>query len=375
MSDSKKGLSITHNLVILGAGYSGLAATKRLAHRLRGADVALTLINATDRFTERVRLYQLAAGQALPDRPLRDVLAGCDVALVVARGIAIDLRTRTVRLDDTPHELRYDTLVNAVGSTADVEGTPGVRDHAFTVADTGQATLLSSHLAGRTTTAGRLAVVGGGLSGIETATELAEAHPDLRVELVTAGPLGGWLSGHARRYLHQVFERRSIGVHEGVRVGAVDAGALLLDNGRDLSADTVVWTAGFRAASLARRAGLAVDERGRMAVDDMSRSTSHPEVYGIGDAAAAPVPGGGHSRMSCQTGLPMGCSPPTRSPERSPEVAPGRSGSASSGRTSAWAATMASPSSPGPTTARSTSSSPAEPPPASRRPSPAAPPI
>lgn len=61
----------------------------------------------------------------------------------------------------------------------------------------------------------------------------------------------------------------------------------------------VVWAAGFRVPALAADAGLAVDDAGRMIVDDRLRSVSHPTVYGIGDAAA-------RIRMSCQTSLPMG---------------------------------------------------------------------
>ena len=83
------------------------------------------------------------------------------------------------------------------------------------------------------------------------------------------------------------------------------AAGLRLDDGRDLDAEVVVWTAGFRVSALADRAGLAVHGRGRMIVDETCRSVSHPQVYGIGDAAAAPALGG-ETRMSCQTGLPMG---------------------------------------------------------------------
>ncbi|MFI9597874.1 serine hydrolase domain-containing protein [Nonomuraea sp. NPDC052265] len=101
---------------------------------------------------------------------------------------------------------------------------------------------------------------------------------------------------------------------------------------------------------------LNADGHGRMLVDAMLRSTSHPEMFGSGDAAAAQAVGG-QARMSCQTGLPDGparraCTRATRWPTCWPGAGRDRPGSATSGRTSAWAGTTASPSSPGPTTAR-----------------------
>lgn len=90
---------MTHRLLVLGAGYAGLGAARRAARRLRRTDVEVTLINATDRFVERIRLHQRAAGQALRDRSLRTMLDGADVKLVVARVTAIDVDARIVRPD------------------------------------------------------------------------------------------------------------------------------------------------------------------------------------------------------------------------------------------------------------------------------------
>ena len=63
-----------------------------------------------------------------------------------------------------------------------------------------------------------------------------------------------------------------------------------------------MWTTGFAVPPLAREAGLAVDERGRMLVDATLRSTSHPEVYAVGDAAAARDERGEELRMGCGPG-------------------------------------------------------------------------
>jgi NADH dehydrogenase FAD-containing subunit len=300
---------MTHHIVVLGAGYAGLGAAKRLEHLLHSTgaaeDADVSLVNSTDRFVERVRLHQLATGQHLTDLPLPDLLAGSDVELVVARAIAVDVERRCVRLDAAPHALAYDTLVCAWGSGADVDSVPGVRAHAYTLAEAGQAERLQAHVRALPPEA-VVAVVGGGLTGIEAATELAEVYPRLRIALVTGERVGGWLSEPAQRHLLRACTRLGVEVCEGAQVSEVDAEGLRFSDGSFRASAACVWAAGFRVPALARAAGLAVDGRDRMLVDDTLRSLSHPDVYGIGDVAAAPTPGGAETRMSCQTSMPMG---------------------------------------------------------------------
>ncbi|MBB5955491.1 NADH dehydrogenase FAD-containing subunit [Saccharothrix tamanrassetensis] len=282
-------------IVVIGAGYAGLAAAKLAA---KWTDAEVTLVNARDRFVERVRLHQLAAGQVLRDLPLADLLRGTGVDLVVDRVTAIDPQTRKITLTDGT--LGYDRLVYAVGSHADLDSVPGVREHAHTVATREDAERLRTDLAQART----VAVVGGGLTGVEAAAELAESHPELTVVLVTGGVPGAALSEKARRYLHRTFARLGVEVRENAHVTSVDAEGLRLADGGRVPADTVVWTAGFRVPELAREAGFAVDHNGRVVVDQTLTSVSHPEVLAIGDAAAIRRPDGLELRMACATGLP-----------------------------------------------------------------------
>ncbi|MEV0280282.1 FAD-dependent oxidoreductase [Streptomyces sp. NPDC050610] len=294
---------MTHHIVVLGAGYAGLSAAKGAARRLRRTDVRITLVNAVGQFVERVRLHQLAAGRPLKDLPLGRLLAGTGIELVVARAVAVDAAARTVRLDSAPRAVAYDTLVYALGSAADTAAVPGVDAHASAVATYQDAVRLRERTADAQ---GSLAVAGAGLTGIETATELAETHPGLKVRLVTGGELGAGLSERGRRYLRGSLDRHGIELREHTRVSEVTAHGLVLADGGEIPADTVLWTAGFRVPDLAREAGFAVDARGLLTVDPTLRSTSHPEVFAAGDAVAAYGPDGAPSRMSCQTGLPMG---------------------------------------------------------------------
>ncbi|MGV9881012.1 NAD(P)/FAD-dependent oxidoreductase [Streptomyces sp. NPDC003006] len=297
---------MNHRLVVVGAGYAGLLAAKRLARQLRRSDVTITLVNASDRFIERVRLHQLAAGQRWAAPSLRQQLSGTSVQLVVGRVTSIDPTGRTVCVDVAPKAIGYDTLVYAVGSQARLDDVPGAAEHAYAVAGPEQATRLR-HRVAQMASGGTVAVVGAGLTGLETASELAESHPGLRVQLLTgADDVGSWLAPRARTHLRRALERLGVTVHPQTSVTAVREDGLDTRDGVPFTADAVVWTTGFRAPELARAAGFATDDSGRMLVDATLRSVSHPEVYAIGDAAAGVSVSGAPSRMSCQTALPMG---------------------------------------------------------------------
>jgi NADH:ubiquinone reductase (H+-translocating) len=288
---------MTTRIVVLGAGYSGQPAA-RLAARAKG--VSVTLVNERDRFVERVRLHQLAAGEDLRERPLSELLAGTGVQLVVDRVTAIDPDAKSVVLanGDT---LPYDTLIYALGSRMGGQAVPGVAEHARTVATHEEAVRLRALIAD----GGVVTVVGGGLTGIEAATELAEQYPALKVRLVTDGLLGAALSRKGRQHLHRTFDRLGIELREEAPVSEVRADGVVLADGEHVGSDLVVWTIGFTVPRLAAETGFAVDEHGRLLVDDTGRSTSHPDVYGCGDAVAMHMPGGQELRMACATAMPV----------------------------------------------------------------------
>jgi NADH:ubiquinone reductase (H+-translocating) len=285
----------TPHIVVLGAGYTGLVAAKLLARRTGGP---VTLVNNRDRFVERMRNHQLATGQRLRELPLRDLLRGSGVRLLVDQVTRIDPEQRQVELASGAEPVGYDLLVYALGSRADLDAVPGAAEHATSVADAERAARLPE----RMRTASTVAVVGGGLTGIEAATELAETYPDRTVRLLTGGTLGPALSERGQDHLYRTFDRLDIRLHEHTQVAKVAADGLLLENGEHVGADVVVWTTGFRVPQLAREAGLAVSGNGRVLVDGTMRSVSHPDVYAVGDAAAAHNPDGRELRMGCGPG-------------------------------------------------------------------------
>lgn len=291
-----------HRIIVLGAGYAGAIAAGRLAKRLRREDVAITLVNAEPDFVERVRMHQLATGQVLKPRPFSAMFAGSGVELRIAEVTAVDVERRTVTVGG--EELGYDTLVYALGSGWNAQGVPGTVEHAHELASRPGALRLRDRLAGLD--AGQpVVVVGGGLTGLEAATEIAEARPDLNVALAARGELGDWLSDKGRAHLRKVAARLGVTVHEHTAVARVEADAVVTADGRTIPAAVTVWTAGFAVHPIAQASGLQVTDTGRIVVDGTMRSVSHPEVYAVGDAAFAMGAGDKPLRMSCASGTPM----------------------------------------------------------------------
>lgn len=294
-----------HRIIVLGAGYAGAFGAGYLARHLHTDDFEITVVNAEPDFVERLRNHQVAAGQTLKHRPLAKMFAGSGIRLRVARVTAVDPDNRTVTVtDDRGLELlEYDTLLYTLGSTAADHGVPGVNEHAFHVATRPAALRLRSHLEALHGD-GTILVVGGNLTAIEAATELAESHPDLKVVLATRGELGGWLGPKARAHLMRAFDRFGIEVHERTTIARVDANGAFSAEDAFFGADATVWTAGFAVHPIAAASGLAVQANGQITVDEHMRSVSHPAVYAAGDAVFTLGANGRPLPMSCASAGP-----------------------------------------------------------------------
>ncbi|MGF6889635.1 NADH dehydrogenase [Nocardia sp. GAS34] len=289
-----------HEIVVLGAGYTGMLATVRLAHRTRRRNVRITLVNPSARFAERLRMHQIAAGQELAHRDIPGLLEGTGVEFRRAAAIAIDPDARAVTLDDGD-TLRYDTLVYAIGSRTDTTRVPGA-DQAWTIDDPRVARRLSVRLTEIAAARGTVTVVGGGLTGIEAATEIAESHPDLVLTLISAQELGAGMGDKPRAHLNRALDRLGIVRHVGTKVTKVLPDAVRLETGDLVPSDLTLWTTGFAVSPLAVRSGIVVDQRGLIVTDPTLRSVSHPEIYAVGDAAAVRQTWG-ELHGTCQSGM------------------------------------------------------------------------
>ncbi len=296
---------MTHQIVLLGAGYTGMMCAVRVARRTRRHGGQVTLVNPFPRFTERLRMHQTATGQSLAEVSIPGLLAGTGVTFVQGWASALDPAMRRVQVStvDGERTLEYDTLVYAIGSVTDVSAVPGVDTHAFTLNSPTDASRLAARLAA--VPGGTVAVCGGGLTGIEAATEIAESHPGARVMLLTRDVPGSMMSPPARAYLNRALDRLGIEVRTGVEVTKVLPDAVQLAGGELVPVDACLWTTGFVARPLAAQAGYTVDPAGRIVVDANLRSVSHPSTFAIGDAAAIRQPWG-TIHGTCQSGIPSG---------------------------------------------------------------------
>ncbi|MFI7132617.1 NAD(P)/FAD-dependent oxidoreductase [Nonomuraea sp. NPDC050153] len=293
----------THRILVLGAGYAGMAAAVQLAARVgRRADVRVTLVNPRERFTERLRLHMSATGQQVAELSIPELLEGTGARFVRGWVTAVDVTAKTVRIDDD-RVLRYDTLVYGLGGVADTAAVPGVEDHAYTLNGPQDAEVLAGRLArlGR----GTVVVGGSGLTGIESAAEIAERYPELNVVLLGRQEPGAAMSPRPKAYLQAALARLGVQVRSGAEVTKVLPDSVELAGGESVPADVVLWTSGTRVSPLAAAAGLTVDERGRIVTDGTLRSVSHPDVYAVGDAAAIRQ-GYGVMHGTCQGGMPTG---------------------------------------------------------------------
>lgn len=295
-------------VLILGGGYAGMMAAARIARStFRGAKAEVTLIDARAEMVQRIRLHETLAGGEPKTLAYAPLLAKRGVRFLQAAVEALEpLKQRAVvrAPDGRRWELGYDKLVLALGSRTAAPA-PGVAEHAVRLDD--PAALREAHGRLRTLAeaGGRVLVVGGGLTGIEAAAELAERLPGLKVALATRGSLSeGWhpsAAGHFHRRLAEL----GVEVREGSAVESLEAGRARLRGGATIAFDLAIWAGGFEALPLAREAGLPVDGYGRARVTETLQVAGHPEIFVAGDAAAAEGPGG-IIRMGCVSALPMG---------------------------------------------------------------------
>jgi NADH dehydrogenase len=282
-------------IAIIGAGYAGVSAAKRFAR----SNLPVTLVNPRPVFVERIRLHELVAGTRSATVPLTSLLPR-STTLVQNTAQSVNIDQRTVMLTNGDI-IEFDYLVYAVGSRGRLDTVPGASEHAVAVGGLEDATAARQRFS-RLPEASSITVVGGGLTGVELACELAESG-DHAVRLVTDESVASSVSDKGRAYLRHHLATLGVEIFENTAVAEIQAAKVVLEDGRALDSDLSVMTAQVELPTLAGDSGLATDGDGALKVSSSLVSTSAPTVVGAGDAArmdAAPV------RMSCQAAIPLG---------------------------------------------------------------------
>ena len=313
-------------ILILGGGFAGLWSAAGAARLLDQRGIApdrirVTLVNRDDWHSIRVRNYE-------PDLadlrvPLAKVLEPIGVDRVVGNVTAIDVANRQVVCEAAAGRqvLAYDRLVLALGSTLLRPPIPGLLEHGFDIDTYTAAERLQAHIAALATrppATGRYTaiVVGGGLTGIECATEIiatlsaasARAGGEAaRVILVDhAVRVGSGMGDGACRVVETALAALGVEARGGVSVAGVTPQGLVLAGGEVMPAATVVWCAGMRANALTETLPFRRDRLGRIAVDQFLAVEGQGGVFAAGDCADAAVDEAHRSVMSCQHARPMG---------------------------------------------------------------------
>jgi NADH dehydrogenase len=320
---SVPGVSPMKRIVVLGAGFAGLIAAVGAARKLAELkigkdDIAVTIVNRDNWHSIRVRNYETDLSDVRVK--LGDVMEPIGVEVVVGEVTGLDCERREVRLRIGGHAsaLPYDRLVFALGSELVRPPIPGLAEHGFDIDTYDAAATLSAHLAalpGRPASPGRFTalVVGGGLTGVEIATELATRLRDLaggqpaRIILADrAARIGSTMGDGACAVIDEALAALGVETRPGVTITNVDARGVRLSTGEEIAAETVIWCAGMRAHPLAASLPGEHDRFGRVAVDRFLKVEGAVDVFAAGDAAAALVDGVHPSVMSCQHARPMG---------------------------------------------------------------------
>jgi NADH dehydrogenase len=296
-------------VVIVGAGFGGLAAARELAN----ASVDVLMINRTNYHGFWPLLYQVATAGLEPESiayPVRAILRryrNADFLLAEVNGV--DFEQRAVLTDAGP--VMYDYLVLAAGSTTNFFGNERFERYTLGMKDLDEAQRLRNHIltcfehaVAETDPARRAAlltfvVVGGGPTGVELAGAFIELirhvmrkdYPVLDVRqahvvLVEATDrvLATFPESLQRAALDRL-RRMGVDVRLSAPVADTRPGVLVFKDGTELAAETIVWAAGVRASPLAEALGVALGRGARVKVEPTLTLPGHSEVFVIGDMA------------------------------------------------------------------------------------------
>jgi len=277
------------HILIAGAGYAGLAACLALEDELQRGEVALTVVNADDRHLLLPELPVYLAGETGAEQ----------VRLNLRRAVRPPARVQVASIEriepDGPAlicrgpagRIQGDGVLVTLGSVSDDFGVPGVREHATAIGRWDDMEDLRQRLLGdlHSRAASTVAVVGGGFTGVEVASELADraraAGSGLRVRLVATSVLKG-MPEAVRRTASAALRELGVEVVDG-RAEAVEAGRVRLQGGGQVEAECIVWAAGVRAHPVVAHCGLPVNRRGQLCLDAHLRAGQG--LFAAGDCA------------------------------------------------------------------------------------------
>jgi NADH dehydrogenase len=299
----------TPHVVVIGAGFGGLEAAKKLAK----APVRITIIDRYNYHLFQPLLYQVAIAGLVPSQiayPLRWIFRkqnNVDIHMAEVR--SIDFESRYVKVDGSV--IAYDYLILAVGGQTNFFGMSEVEHHGFQLKNVASAVETRNHLLRMFEEASRevdperrralltFVVVGGGPTGVETAGALAELithvmakdYPymdlnDVRVLLIeAASSLMMAYPDELRKATYNLLRSKNVEIMLNTRLLDYNGLHITLADESMIHTHTLIWTAGVRSAEIIDRLGVPQASGGRIRVEPTLQLPGHPEVFVVGDAA------------------------------------------------------------------------------------------
>jgi NADH:ubiquinone reductase (H+-translocating) len=325
------------DVVILGGGFGGLYAARKLEQLLPPHSARVTLVNDVN-FMLYTPLLPGAAGGTLEPRhvvvPLREQLRHTHLRLARVTGADPSRNEVTIlNADGAEEKLHYDQLVVTLGSTSRSLPIPGLKEHALGVKTLAEAIALRNRLLqtleiaeSTDDAAAREAlltyvIVGAGYAGVETIAELQDFASDvlehyprcslhgLRFVLIEARDrLMPEITESLASFAGAELRRRGIELRLGTTLERVSSDSVELSTGEIVPTRSVGWTAGVKPHPIVSRLGLPLDDAGRIEVDRYCQVSGLENVWAIGDAAAVPDPArpGNPCPPTCQHAIRQG---------------------------------------------------------------------
>ncbi|AVK62646.1 NADH dehydrogenase FAD-containing subunit [Lactobacillus sp. CBA3606] len=299
------------NIVVVGAGFAGVYATKKLAkHFKKNADVEITLIDRHSYFTYMTELHEVATERVDPEHIQYDLQRlfsrRKNVRLVTDTVTGIDKEKQTVTTENGSYQ--YDQLLISLGGESNDFGTPGVKEHGFELWSFEQAMALRSHLAAvirrgaveldpaKRKAMLTLTVCGSGFTGSELVGELIEYRDvlardnkldpnEITLQLVEAAPtiinmLNRTQAGKAEKYMI----KHGVTIKTNSMITGVFEDHVTLKDQADLPTYTLIWTAGVRANGVVDKFGIETGRGGRLAANEFMQAKGCKNIFLAGDS-------------------------------------------------------------------------------------------
>ena len=249
-------------------------------------DVEITLVDKNPYHSLKTEYYALAAGTisdqhvrvTFPEHPRLKTMFG-EVELV-------DLERKQIYFvgEET---LSYDELVIGLGCEDKYHNIPGAHDYTYSIQSIERARDTYQSLNNLQANS-VVAIVGGGLSGVELASELHESRPDLRVQLYDRGKkVLSVFPDRLSSYVQNWFETHGVEVVNEANITKVEQNTLY-NHDEPIHCDAIVWTAGITPNKVVRELPVEKDAQGRVVLTPLHHLPNDPTVFVLGDCASLP---------------------------------------------------------------------------------------